>query len=362
MTKSFSPPLDGSSQSMSAKSEHLWMHGVAGMMGGSAAMMMFYPLDFLRTRMHILHQGSRAMPLRSAREILRQEGLRGMYKGIGVSVVSHSVGWGLYLVTFRSAQQRITELLDEKLEDSMIEQSGLDFMSACVAATITGTVVTPLHVIKTRRQLCDGDRLHSGVRVQPLPSGFAGVRAIVRQEGWRAMFRGLWPQILLTGNTTIQVTIYEWFRRNLFTNHENPSPLQVALASGFSKAVACALFNPLEVVRTCLQDQRNHGSPEYKSMLTGLQTIWRSEGLIGMYRGLPVNVARVIPSTMMAFVLYEKCLWAIRATYQMAESLHVTGAATSSTSTAFKGGSSASNISTASGSKTGFAVGKPQFQ
>lgn len=338
------------------------MHGVAGMMGGSAAMMMFYPLDFLRTRTHTLHQGSRAMPLRSVREILRQEGLRGMYKGIVVSVVSHSIGWGLYLVTFRSAQQRLTELLDETLEDSMIEQSGLDFMSACVAATITGTVVTPLHVVKTRRQLCDGNRLHSGVRAQPLPSGFAGVRTIVRREGWRAMFRGLWPQILLTGNTTIQVTIYEWFRRNLFTNHENPSPLQVALASGFSKAVACIFFNPLEVVRTCLQDQRNHGRQEYKNMLTGLQTIWRSEGLIGMYRGLPVNVARVIPSTMMAFVLYEKFLWAIRATYEMAESLHVKGTATSSTSTAFKGAPAVGTLSTASSSKTGFAVGQPQFQ
>ncbi|GET92850.1 mitochondrial carrier protein, putative [Leishmania tarentolae] len=362
MTQALSPSLNGPSQSISATNEYVWMHGAAGMIGGSAAMMMFYPLDFLRTRMHTVRQGGRVMPLRSTREILRQEGLRGMYKGIGVSVVSHSVGWGLYLVTFRSAQQRITQLLEEKVEDSMIEQSGIDFMSACVAATITGTVVTPLHVVKTRRQLCDGKCLHNGVHVQPLPSGFGGVRAIVQREGWRAMFRGLWPQILLTGNTTIQVTIYEWFRRNLFTNHENPSPLQVALASGFSKAIACTLFNPLEVVRTCLQDQRNHGKQEYKNMLTGLQTIWRSEGLIGMYRGLPVNVARVIPSTMMAFVLYEKCLCAIRATCQMAESLHVAGAATSNTSTAFKGGPAASNISTANSSKTGRAVGQPQFQ
>ncbi|CAJ1036743.1 putative Mitochondrial carrier protein [Leishmania utingensis] len=362
MTQSFSSSLNGSSRCVSAKNEHPWMHGAAGVMGGSTAMMLFYPLDFLRTRMHTIHQGSRTMPLRSAREIVRQEGLRGMYKGIGVSVISHSVGWGLYLLSFRAAQQRITELLGGKVEDFMFEQSSLDFMSACVAATITGTVVTPLHVIKTRRQLCDANHLPNCVRAQPLPPGFAGVRAIVRREGWKAMFRGLGPQVLLTGNTIIQVTIYEWFRRHMFTNHENPSPLQVALASGFSKAVACTLFNPLEVVRTCLQDHRNHGRAEFKSMWSGLQTIWRSEGLHGMYRGLPVNVARVIPTTMMAFVLYEKSLWAIRTTYEMAESLHTAGAATSSTSNGVKGGAAGSNISTASNSKAGRSVGQPQFQ
>ncbi|KAK7201270.1 mitochondrial carrier protein [Novymonas esmeraldas] len=337
-----------------AKGEQAWMHGAAGAMGGSAAMMMFYPLDFLRTRMHTLHQGNRAAPLRSAREIVHNEGLRGMYKGVGVSVVSHSVGWGLYLLTFRAAQQHITELFGGTQGRSAAELSGLDFMSACVAATITGAVVTPLHVLKTRRQLYDGSRLHKGARVQPLPSGVAGVRSIVRQEGWRAMFRGLGPQILLTSNTTIQVTLYEWFRRHVFTSPEDPSPLQVALASAFSKAIACVLFNPLEVVRTRLQDQRNHGSHAYASMRTGLKTIWRSEGLLGLYRGLPVNIARVIPSTVVAFVLYEKCLWAIRATNQAAkESLHTPGPAPTAST-----GSSA--VSTTS--KIDRVAGRPQFQ
>ncbi|KPI85257.1 putative mitochondrial carrier protein [Leptomonas seymouri] len=349
------PSSSHSSSSMLVEGDQPWMHGAAGIMGGSAAMMMFYPLDFLRTRMHTLHQGSRTMPLRSAREIICHEGLRGMYKGIGVSVVSHSLGWGLYLLTFRSAQRHVTELLGDRLSDSALEASARDFLSACVASTITGAAITPLHVLKTRRQLFDGHRMVNGMPAQPLPSGWKGVRTIVQSEGWTAMFRGLGPQIILTGNTTIQVTIYEWFRRNCFTNHEDPSPLQVAFASAFSKAVACCLFNPLEVVRTRLQDQRNQCSHEYKSMWTGLQTIWRSEGLLGLYRGLPVNVMRVIPSTVMAFVLYEKCLWAIRTTKKVAkDSLH--GTAGISTSAAPGSGS---------GSIAGNHVGtstEPQFQ
>lgn len=52
------------------QNEKPWMHGMAGVLGGAIAMSMFYPLDFLRTRMHTLHQGSRARPLRSASEII----------------------------------------------------------------------------------------------------------------------------------------------------------------------------------------------------------------------------------------------------------------------------------------------------
>ncbi|KAG5492754.1 hypothetical protein JKF63_01334 [Porcisia hertigi] len=362
MSQSFSSPPSGFSQGASTKTEHIWMHGAAGAMGGSVATILFYPLDFLRTRLQSIRKGSCAMPLCSAREIIRQEGLGGMYKGMGVSVVSHSVGWSLYLITFRSAQQGIAGLLGDRQPDSMFTQSGLDFTSACVAASITGTVVTPLHVIKTRRQLYDANRFHNGVREPLLPSGFAGVRAIVQQEGWRAMFRGLGPQVLLTGNTTIQVTIYEWFRRNLFTSREDPSPLQVALASGVSKAVSCALFNPLEVVRTCLQDHRNHGSREFNSMWMGLKSIWRSEGLLGMYRGLPVNVARVIPSTMVSFVLYEKCLRGISTTYHMAESMCTSRVATSSSCHGVTSGVCRSNICTSSSSEAHNVVGQPQFQ
>ncbi|EPY28716.1 solute carrier family 25 (mitochondrial folate transporter), member 32 [Angomonas deanei] len=273
-------------------------------MGGSTAMMMFYPLDFLRTRMHTFHQGSCTSPLRSAKEIVRQEGLKGMYRGLGVSVVSHSLGWGMYLLSFRAAQRKIDDLLggQQDGELSNANQGGRVFLSACCAATLTGFLITPIHVIKTRRQLHDGPKRER-------------IGNMIKQDGWRAMFRGVGPQILLMGNTTIQVTLYEWFRRNAFSNREDPSSLEVGTASALSKTVACCLFNPLEVVRTRLQDKRNLGTKEYASMSSGLRTIYKNEGVCGLYRALPVNVMRVIPSTVVAFILYEKCLWLIRETH-----------------------------------------------
>lgn len=284
----------------SSRSEHPWLHCSAGVTGGALATVLFYPLDFLRTRMHVLHQGSRTKPLCSAREIINREGLRGMYRGIGVAVASHSLGWGMYLLTFHSAHRHVNHLVEQYGYESC-SASSKDFMSACVAAGVTGTMLTPLQVLKTRKQLHQGN-LSSTSKL--------GCKAIVSNEGWRSLFKGVAPQILLTGNTTIQVTLYEFFRRSFFTNKDDPSPVQVATASAVSKAISSALFNPFEVLRTRIQANRlHHGSSNnYNGMMNGLATIWRTEGIAGMYRGLPVNVLRVMPSTVVAFIAYEKLL------------------------------------------------------
>ncbi|KEG12360.1 putative mitochondrial carrier protein [Trypanosoma grayi] len=289
------------------------VHGAAGILGGCTSTALFYPLDFLRTRMHI-YKGGNTFPLRSARQIVQEEGVRGMYRGITVAMVTHSIGWGLYLTAFRAAQQRL-QSIEEGVKTPLIATEGgtnssggsatRDFLSACFAAVVTGTIITPLNLLKTRRQLYDVKHYHK-------PRGFiGGVKAIVKKEGLLSLLRGVGPQILLTGSTTIQVTLYEGIKREAFKDSENPSTMEVALASALSKAAASTICNPLEVVRTRLQDKRNQPLQEYSSMGAAFRTIWRTEGMLGLYRGLPVNICRVVPTTVMAFVLYEKFLAAM---------------------------------------------------
>ncbi|KAH9601746.1 Mitochondrial substrate/solute carrier [Trypanosoma melophagium] len=298
------------------------MHGAAGMLGGCISTALFYPLDFLRTRTHT-YKGGNLFPLQSARQIIKEEGITGMYRGITVSIFSHSLGWGMYLMAFRTAQQKLfgpikTEngIIGTLASENTYKGSAIcDFLSACIAAVITGTIVTPFHIIKTRRQLYD-------VRSYHKPRGFfSSLKAMVSGEGLSSLFRGVGPQILLTGSTTIQVTLYEGIKREIFSDNNNPSTAEVAIASAISKATASTICNPLEVVRTRLQDKRNRSLVEYRSMSSALCTIWHTEGVLGLYRGLPVNICRVIPSTVMAFILYEKCLSALITLNSLARTL-----------------------------------------
>eukprot|EP00331_Platyophrya_macrostoma_P004599 CAMPEP_0176408990 /NCGR_PEP_ID=MMETSP0127-20121128/2260_1 /TAXON_ID=938130 /ORGANISM="Platyophrya macrostoma, Strain WH" /LENGTH=268 /DNA_ID=CAMNT_0017788341 /DNA_START=277 /DNA_END=1084 /DNA_ORIENTATION=- len=220
-----------------------WMHGAAGILGGSISMTLFYPLDILRTRMHTYDDSKKHKPLDDFRSVLKQEGFKGMYKGVKVAVLAHSVGWGLYLTLFRCVQQRV------ELVRGHPSTLG-DFLGACCAATLTATLVTPLNLVKTRTQLAKGV-------IPDHERGFRRTLArVIHQEGWHALFRGVGPQILLSSHTTIQVALYECLKRQLWGDRDAPM-MGVACVSGFSKAFAASVCNPLEVVRTRLQDKKN---------------------------------------------------------------------------------------------------------
>uniref|UniRef100_A0A7S1L1P9 Mitochondrial carrier protein n=1 Tax=Neobodo designis TaxID=312471 RepID=A0A7S1L1P9_NEODS len=275
-----------------------WMHGAAGITAGAVSMTMFYPLDLIRTRLHA-QTGDTGSKLRGAKKIFADEGIRGLYRGVKIAVASHSIGWGMYLTVFRTFQQAFAR--------SNGDSSAGDFLAACCAAVFTATLVTPLNVLKTRSQLRE-DKQKSGALKR--------LRAIVASEGPGAILKGVGPQILLSTHTTIQVALYECAKRRLWGKDDAPM-LGVACVSGLSKAVASTVCNPLEVCRTRLQDRRNFGNPDYANMSSAFRTIWRNEGVRGLYRGVTVNVMRVIPTTVCAFVLYEKVVAGIH-------SFHVT--------------------------------------
>lgn len=276
-----------------------WMHGAAGIAGGALSMTMFYPLDFLRTRMHTYNGKNR---IKGLQEIVQHEGMKGMYRGVGVAVASHSLGWGTYLTLFRIAQGNLNGRWGGSSTSS-------DVVSAIFAACITATAVTPLNLLKTRKQLAnrgDGSQLPKGI--------CNGLRYIVRTEGSWAVLRGVGPQILLSMNTTIQVAMYECMKREFWGDASEVPVTGVVAVSALSKSFASAVCNPLEVIRTRLQDAKNAGQGgKYSSMGQAFQTLWKEEGMRGMYRGVFVNVCRVIPTTVVAFVMYESILKLIHA-------------------------------------------------
>lgn len=300
-----------------------WMHGAAGICGGAVSMTVFYPLDIIRTRMHTYTGNTPGESrLRGVVASIRADGLKSMFRGVKIAVISHSLGWGTYLTIFRSAQQSIAK---SNGGDSSLG----DFVAACGAAGVTSAIVTPLNFLKTNVQLAKASKDDAKVTARGI------LEKTLREQGAWALMRGLGPQFLLSSHTTIQVAMYECIKRALWpeqykiskqnkdshhssgdasssnksSRRENQPPWYgVALASAVSKGFAAAICNPLEVARTRLQDRANAASLDYASMGAAFRTIWRNEGLAGLYRGVTVNVARVVPTTVVAFVIYEKLL------------------------------------------------------
>merc|ERR1712157_383722 len=71
--------------------------------------------------------------------------------------------------------------------------------------------------------------------------------------------------------------------------------------AAISKLVAALTTYPYQVVRARLQDQQN----KYSGSLDCISKILKLEGGIGFYKGLTPNLLRVVPATMITFVVYE---------------------------------------------------------
>ena len=69
-------------------------------------------------------------------------------------------------------------------------------------------------------------------------------------------------------------------------------------ATGTFAASACY---PLDTVRRRMQMK----GKVYNNMLDALQTMWRTEGVRGFYRGWVANTLKVAPMSAIRFVSYE---------------------------------------------------------
>ncbi|KAK3137875.1 hypothetical protein QOZ80_5AG0361580 [Eleusine coracana subsp. coracana] len=87
------------------------------------------------------------------------------------------------------------------------------------------------------------------------------------------------------------------------------------VAGGVAGGVSRTAVAPLERLKILLQVQNPH-SIKYNGTVQGLQYIWRTEGLRGLFKGNGTNCARIVPNSAVKFFSYEQAskgiLWFYR--------------------------------------------------
>ncbi|PHH81853.1 hypothetical protein CDD82_7730 [Ophiocordyceps australis] len=322
---------------------------IAGGLGGSTGDLLMHSLDTVKTR----QQGDPNIPPKytslgqTYHTIWRQEGIRrGLYGGwvpaIGGSFPATVFFFGAYEWSKRL-------LIDAGL------QHHVSYLMAGFAGDLAASVVyVPSEVLKTRLQLqgrYNNPYFSSGYNYR---GTIDAARTIVRTEGASALFYGykatLWRDMPFSA---LQLMFWEQFHawaRVYKQSREVGVPLELltgAAAGGLAGVLTC----PLDVVKTRLQTQvtttptaavdskpalsHHHAladlSPQKRlisstsgpgmhrpqpgamplqtsSVFTGLRVIYRTEGLVGWFRGVgPRGVWTFIQSGCMLF-LYQRLL------------------------------------------------------
>lgn len=320
---------------------------VAGAMAGFCAGVAVCPLDVAKTRLQA--QGSylkdmKSLPpetlakfeqvkyrglLHSMSLIWKEEGFRGLYRGLVPITLGYFPSWMIYFTCYEHSKRWYGKLIDD---DNLSY-----FMSAITSGAASTTLTNPIWVVKTRMmlQMDNGKTIYDRLPVEVEKSTgmslrtrqwyngtFDAFRKMYKQEGIGAFYRGLLPSYFGLAHVAIQFPLYENLKK-WFDIQDYMSPnikerdfsmfLRFVLASCVSKMFASAITYPHEIIRTRLQmySNTNLGENQLVGVLKSIRSIYLTEGIRGFYSGFVVNLARTVPAsaiTMVSFEYFKKVL------------------------------------------------------
>ena len=303
-------------------------HLLAGTLGGLTSTVALYPLELIKTRMQVVEgpvasaanttlRGRLRNPygsvLGSLRQVLRNEGVRGLYKGVTPAMIASSGSWGGYFYFYELSKSR-------KLGQGGGALTTVDHLSSGVeAGVILVFLFNPLWLIKTRMALQGLESAASTgslTAVSPARKEYTGifqaVRTIVREEGFVGLYKGVIPALFLTSHGAVQFAVYEWLKTKVneqgFVGGKQPAWAS-ALIGGASKIIASTVTYPYQVIKSRIQQREaSLGEVRYSGMFDCIVKTWRHEGVFGFLRGVVPNALKVAPSAALTFVVYEETL------------------------------------------------------
>lgn len=343
-------------------------NALAGAAGGFTSGVVTCPLDVIKTKLQaqggfrvstakapgqLVYSGM----LGTARVIWKDEGLKGMYRGLGPIILGYLPTWAVWFTVYGKSKQVLSRTSGELCSLSprgsctdyvyLENQVLVNFWSSIIAGGSSTMATNPIWVIKTRLMSQVSRRATENTARPPwhYKSTFDAARKMYRNEGILSFYSGLTPALLGLTHVAIQFPAYEYLRTQ-FTGQgmgiqaegdQSSHWFGILSASVLSKIMASSATYPHEVIRTRLQTQQRcmpsasseyaafraglegssessgniiqksitSGTPRYKGIVTTFRTILREEGWRAFYAGMGTNMMRAVPAAATIMLTYE---------------------------------------------------------
>lgn len=306
-----------------------WISPICGAGAGFASGIVTCPLDVIKTKLQA--QGGFAARssknpyaksshiykgiIGTGRVIWREDGIRGMYRGLGPMLLGYLPTWAVYLTVY------------ENTREFWYDACGSWWIARCYSSLTAGacsTILTnPIWVIKTRLMSQSSRSASDGMRAPwHYTSTLDAARKMYHAEGIQSFYSGLTPALLGLTHVAVQFPLYEYFKMKFtgFGMGEHPAEdsganwAGISAATFLSKICASTATYPHEVLRTRLQTQQRRGLSssdglEVKARYTGVlhmsRVILAEEGWRAFYAGIGTNLIRAVPAAMTTMLTYE---------------------------------------------------------
>ncbi|KAK3823527.1 MAG: mitochondrial carrier domain-containing protein [Benniella sp.] len=276
-------------------------HTIAGAGAGLVTSVVTCPLDVVKTRLQnqgVIKPTTKKKSYKGTAgtltRIWSEEGIRGLYRGLGPTIFGYLPTWAIYFTAYDYFKDLIAR------QTGHHESNLFVYVLAAMSAGATSTTITnPLWVIKTRFMT---QNEHTPYRYNNTLHAFT---TIYKVEGYRGFYKGLGSSLMGITHVALQFPLYEKLRQWLKSRDtDHVSSTNILIASSTSKMAASIATYPHEVIRTRLQNQSTY-PPKYKGIIHACKLIYQEEGIRAFYKGMPTNLLRTVPASALTILTYE---------------------------------------------------------
>lgn len=180
-------------------------------------------------------------PIHGVSVIVRNEGLRGIYRGIGCAYIYQVLLNGCRLGFYEPMRHGLSNLI---FKDGKTQSLGINMFCGAASGIMGAAAGSPFFLVKTRLQSFS-PFFPVGTQHR-YRNAVDGMRQIYRGEGVRGLYRGVGAAMIRTGfGSSVQLPTYFFAKRRLMRHlgmEEGPAlHLSSSAASGF---VVCVVMHP----------------------------------------------------------------------------------------------------------------------
>lgn len=180
-------------------------------------------------------------PFHGVSTIVRNEGVKGIYRGIGAAYIYQMILNGCRLGFYEPIRNSVTTLI---YSNSTKQSLGINIFSGAASGIMGAALGSPFFLVKTRLQSFSPN---APVGTQhTYKNAVDGMRRIHKAEGIKGLYRGVTAAMVRTGfGSSVQLPTYFFAKRRLVKHlgmEEGPAlHLASSTASGF---VVCCVMHP----------------------------------------------------------------------------------------------------------------------
>ncbi|KAM4654125.1 mitochondrial S-adenosylmethionine carrier protein isoform 1-T1 [Amazona ochrocephala] len=251
---------------------------LAGGVAGVCVDLILFPLDTVKTR------------LQSPQGFRKAGGFRGIYAGVPSTAIGSFPNAAMFFITYENVKSVLHH------DSASYLAPATHMVAASLAEVVACLIRVPSEVVKQRAQ------------VSPSSSTLQILSRILYHEGIQGLYRGYKSTVLREiPFSLVQFPLWESLK-DLWSWKQGHvvDSWQSAVCGAFAGGFAAAVTTPLDVAKTKIMLAKAGSSNASGNVLAALGSIWRTQGLLGLFAGVVPRMAGISLGGFIFLGTYEK--------------------------------------------------------